>query len=252
MNIRPRAGETRDSDNPEHPPTQARFARAYFLPWGCSCPRPTGTALARPRNAPAMSTDPRRRDDIARRLSHAYDRANPTRRCRAHAARLLAVMFGDSRTSANEAAGLAAEGFGRDRAHAAAAAGRGRTACREADRRGAVCRARTACTCRRCSHEEPPPREGVRPRPRRAAGPQRQGPHRRLRARLERPQPPAGPTQRSDHPRLPGGPGGAAVGLPQRRIPAAASPATRRSPPRPSAAAIPSTRRSRCWSGPAC
>jgi Helix-turn-helix domain len=32
----------------------------------------------------------------------------------------------------------------------------------------------------------PPPREGVRSRPRRAAGPQRQGPHCGLRARLER------------------------------------------------------------------
>ena len=33
----------------------------------------------------------------------------------------------------------------------------------------------------------PPPREGVRPWPRRAAGPQRQGPHHGLRAGLERP-----------------------------------------------------------------
>ena len=29
------------SDNPEHPSSQARFARAYFLPWGCLCPRLT-------------------------------------------------------------------------------------------------------------------------------------------------------------------------------------------------------------------
>ena len=50
MNIRPRAGETRVSRKTEHPLTQARFARAFFLPWGCSCPRPTGAALAQPRN----------------------------------------------------------------------------------------------------------------------------------------------------------------------------------------------------------
>jgi Helix-turn-helix domain len=39
-------------------------------------------------------------------------------------------------------------------------------------------------------------------RPRRAARPQRQGPHRRLRPRLERAAAPAGPTPRSDHPHL--------------------------------------------------
>ena len=46
----------------------------------------------------------------------------------------------------------------------------------------------TASICRWCSREEPP-REGVRPRPRRAAGRQRQGPHPGLRARLERQKP---------------------------------------------------------------
>ena len=48
----------------------------------------------------------------------------------------------------------------------------------------------------RCGHEmPPPPGEGFRPRPCRAAGPQRKGPHCRLRARLERPKP-AAPTHR--------------------------------------------------------
>ena len=56
MNIRPRPGKL-STGNPEHPLTQARFARAYFLPWGCSCPRPTGAALAQPRTAPAMSSE---------------------------------------------------------------------------------------------------------------------------------------------------------------------------------------------------
>ena len=55
---------------------------------------------------------------------------------------------------------------------------------------GAVMRSRT-------------PREGLRPWPRRAAGPQRQGPHRGLRPRLGPPVPPAGPERR--------GPGRAAL-----------------------------------------
>ena len=55
-----------------------------------------------------------------------------------------------------------------------------------------ACPTRTSFICRRCGHEMPPPGEGVRPRPRRAAGPQRQGPYSGLRARLERPEPAAG------------------------------------------------------------
>ena len=46
--------------------------------------------------------------------------------------------------------------------------------------------------------------------------PQRQGPHPGLREGLERPTPPAAPASRPDHPRLRGGPRGAAMGLPQR------------------------------------
>jgi hypothetical protein len=34
--------------------TQARFAIAYFLPWGCLCPRPTRAAWAQPRNTRTM------------------------------------------------------------------------------------------------------------------------------------------------------------------------------------------------------
>ena len=41
MNIRPGPGKLTDLDNQELPPTQARFARAYFLPRGCLCPRPS-------------------------------------------------------------------------------------------------------------------------------------------------------------------------------------------------------------------
>jgi hypothetical protein len=45
----------------------------------------------------------------------------------------------------------------------------------------------------------PPPGEGFRSWPSRAAGPQRQGPYRRLRALLQRPEPPAASTSRADH-----------------------------------------------------
>ena len=53
MNIRPRAGETDDRDNQQSPPTQARFARAYFLPWGCSCPRLTSRGLGTAKEHPS-------------------------------------------------------------------------------------------------------------------------------------------------------------------------------------------------------
>jgi hypothetical protein len=42
------------------------------------------------------------------------------------------------------------------------------------------------------------PREAIRPRPRRAAGPQRQGPHHGLRKGVGRPTQGSGPTSRSD------------------------------------------------------
>ena len=64
----------------------------------------------------------------------------------------------------------------------------------------------------------PPPGEGFRSWPCRAAGPQRQGPYCRLRTGLERPEPAAAPTPRADHQGLPGRAGGAAVGLPQQPI----------------------------------
>lgn len=50
MNIRPGPGELADGvSQTHHPLTQARFARAYFLPWGCSCPRlmPRGLGAAK-------------------------------------------------------------------------------------------------------------------------------------------------------------------------------------------------------------
>ena len=56
MNIRPRAGETETVRSPVSPKS-GPFRKTRFLPWGCSCPRPTGTALAKPRNTPAMSSE---------------------------------------------------------------------------------------------------------------------------------------------------------------------------------------------------
>ena len=44
--------------------TSCPLRKRFFLPWGCSCPRPTGAALAQPRNTRAMpdqSRCPRRR-----------------------------------------------------------------------------------------------------------------------------------------------------------------------------------------------
>ena len=90
MNIRPRAEETLCLDNPDHPPTQARFARAYFLPWGCSCPRPTGAALAQPRNTPAMSSETAWKARYAR-LWNAAEKADAPYRALSHQRVMVAL-----------------------------------------------------------------------------------------------------------------------------------------------------------------
>ena len=41
-------------------PTSCPFRKPYFLPWGCSCPRPTGAALAQPRREPVCNEDAER------------------------------------------------------------------------------------------------------------------------------------------------------------------------------------------------
>ena len=96
-----------------------------------------------------------------------------------------------------------------------------------------------------------PPREGVRPRPRRAAGPQRQGPHRRLQPRLGPPAPPAGAAGAAPWAVPPWTFWAPCCGCFTTPVPAAASPATRRSPARPAVPAPPSPRRSRRleWAG---
>ena len=146
-----------------------------------------------------MPIDPRRRDDIVAAVA-AYDSANPSAPLPRNAARLLAVMFATEDVCQRSLEDIAAEGFGRKTLPACCGALVEAGFLSQAAGLGARARTPTGCICRRCSHEAPPPREGVRPRPRRAAGPQRQGPHCRLRARLERPEPPAGPTQAARSP----------------------------------------------------
>ncbi len=56
MNIRPRAGELcGGASQAHHPPTQARFARAYFLPRGCSCPCLTSRGLGSAKEHPSYA-----------------------------------------------------------------------------------------------------------------------------------------------------------------------------------------------------
>ena len=139
-----------------------------------------------------MPIDPRRRDEIAAAVA-AYDRDQPE--CAAAAQRRTAAgrhvpVRGRVPT---EPGGHCCGRVRPNRLSCDCCGAWSRPGSCPGSRGQALCPTPTACTCRRCGHEEPPPREGVRPRPRRAAGPQRQGPHRRLRRAWERPTPPAGP-----------------------------------------------------------
>ena len=53
-------------------PNSGLFRKPYYLPWGCSCPRLTGAALAQPRSTRAM---PARRDAIVAAVA-AYNRSH--------------------------------------------------------------------------------------------------------------------------------------------------------------------------------
>ena len=138
-----------------------------------------------------MPIDLRRRDDIAAAVA-AYDRDHPDAPLPRNAGRLLAVMFrqrtcatGAWRTSSLKGS------VGTDFLRRYGGWRRPSSCHGNGVRLGSPIP--TTSTCRRwCSHEEPPPREGVRPRPRCAAGPQRQGPHCRLQPRLGPPAPPPG------------------------------------------------------------
>jgi hypothetical protein len=178
----------------------------------------------------------RRRDDIAAAVA-AYDGANPNAPLPRHAARLLAVMFPSEGMCANEARrplrrkGSAETGFLRR--------------CGASSRPGSFrgtgwprWPVPIGCTCRRCSHDPPSPREGVRPWPRRPAGPQRQGPHRGL-----RPPPSAGPTIAARSPAPSSRFWRRCYGASTTAAPAVASRATSRSPRGPTARAARSPRR---------
>ena len=164
-----------------------------------------------------MPTDLRRRDDIAAAVA-AYDGANPMAPLPRNAARLLAVMFPSEDVCQRSLEAIAAEGFDRKSLPATLRRLVEAGFLSRQPGSGPWCPTPTACTCRRCGHEDAAAGEGVRPWPRRAAGPQRQGPHCRLRARLGPPAPPAGPEGRSPGPRRPGRPGRPAVGVPQRPL----------------------------------
>ena len=88
--------------------------KRFFSERGCSCPRPTGAALAQPRNTRAIPTDLRRRDDIVAAVA-TYDSTNPDAPLPRNAARLLAVMFPSEDVCQRSLQDLAAEGFSRDR-----------------------------------------------------------------------------------------------------------------------------------------
>ena len=55
MNIRPRPGETAELTFAVSP-NSGPFRKAYFLPWGCSCPRPIGAAFGTTEGAPALTS----------------------------------------------------------------------------------------------------------------------------------------------------------------------------------------------------
>ena len=165
-----------------------------------------------------MPTDLRRRDDIAAAVA-AYDRANPMARAAAqtpHGCWPPCLPSEDVCQRSLEA--IAAEGFDRGSPARGAAAPRRGGFLSEAAGVGRDARHLPPAPAAGAAMRSHPPREGVRPRPRRAAGPQRQGPHCRLRARLGPPAPPAGPERRSPGPRRPGRSGRPAVGVPQRPL----------------------------------
>ena len=75
MNIRQCRGN-RASDNASFP-TSCPLRKRFFLPWGCSCPRPTGAALAQPRREPVCDEDAERlRAERNAKQQRAYYLAN--------------------------------------------------------------------------------------------------------------------------------------------------------------------------------
>ena len=58
------------------PPTQARFASAYFLPWGCSCPRLTSRGLGTAKEHPSYAHVTSRREALFA-ACRAYNQLHP-------------------------------------------------------------------------------------------------------------------------------------------------------------------------------
>ena len=198
-----------------------------------------------------MPAAPRRRDDITAAVD-AYNRAHPNAPLPRPAARLLRRHVRCRRRLPAEPRGAGGGGLQRDNIT--------RTV-RALVEAGLV--SRQASTSRapyiyRLHLPAPvqsvraPPREGIRARPRRAAGRQRQGSHSGLRARLERPATASRASTRVRSPAPSWRSWRRCCGASTTAAPAAASRATRRSPRRRSAAGPPSMRRCRCSSWLAC
>ena len=71
-------------------PQLGPFRKTLFLPWGCSCPRPTGAALAQPRNTPAMSSETAWKARYAR-LWNAAEKADAPYRALSHQRVMVAL-----------------------------------------------------------------------------------------------------------------------------------------------------------------
>ena len=123
MNIRPRAGETRDLDNQSFP-NSGPFRKSLFLAAGMLVPAPDRrAALAQPRNTRAMPCASRREAVFA--AVEAYNRTHPAAPLPRPAARLLAVMFADRGCLLPEPASPGGRGVRQDPARGAARPGRG-------------------------------------------------------------------------------------------------------------------------------
>jgi hypothetical protein len=114
MNIRP----SRETDGVDvqthHPPTQARFARAFSCHRDARAHARRWWASARPRSILLLPIDQRRRDEIAAAVA-AYDSANPEARLPRSTVPLLASMFPIEDVCQRSLQDISAEGFDRKR-----------------------------------------------------------------------------------------------------------------------------------------
>src|SRR5689334_24784188 len=112
MNIRP----SRETDGVDvqthHPPTQARFARAFSCHRDARAHARCWWASARPRSILLLPIDQHRRDEIAAAVA-AYDSANPEARLPRNTVPLLVAMFATDNVCQRSLDDIAREGFNR-------------------------------------------------------------------------------------------------------------------------------------------